>query len=628
MRKITMTRVKFDQLGLSKEILKAIEGMGFEYPSEIQAETIPTILEGKDIVGQAPTGTGKTAAYAAPIIQKLDLECRDLQSIVLCPTRELAVQVAKEFEKLTKHIEGINIVAIYGGQQIDKQFSALRKKAQIVIATPGRFMDHLRRASIDVSTVRMVVLDEADEMLDMGFRDDINTILTDVPADRQTILFSATMAKDILELTRKLQKNPVIIDVTDKKQTAPNVEQFYFEVAERNKSEVLARLLDLNNTKLALVFCNTKSQVDSVVEFLKSCGYFADSLHGDLNQNQRDKVMNGFRKGRVEILVATDVAGRGIDVNCIEAVFNYDLPRDDEDYIHRIGRTARAGKSGVAYTFVSRKQVQSIRRIERSNGSLITKKEIPTASEIEMAKTDLFALQVKEIIKGSNLGEYAAKIEEMVSEEFSLMDIAAALLKLKGQSEKKKFEDSVDLSAQDDYEQDRGGRSGRGGRGSRGFGGSRDRGNSRGRGGFGGNSERTGFGRKRNNEPSFKIESGREVRKEYKEGFNKEFVDNFNKDVDKNFINEPKRDFKKKDFQKENKSEFSGTFKRNSKEASAKKQQEIKETLGEFAKKEKRPKSKSNGKSDSRSTFGSASKPREFGGKKEFSPKKARFSGR
>ena len=384
-----MTRVKFDQLGLSKEIQKAIEDMGFEYPSAIQAETIPTTLSGRDIVGQAPTGTGKTAAYAIPIVQKLDLQNRDLQALILCPTRELAVQVGREFEKLTKYIDGLNIVTIYGGQQIDKQLTQLRRKAQVVIATPGRLMDHIRRASVDVSTLKMVVLDEADEMLDMGFRDDINTILLDAPVERQTIMFSATMARNILELTRKLQRDPVVIDVTDKTATAPNIEQFYFEVAERNKSEVLARLLDLNNTKLALVFCNTKSQVDSVVEFLKTCGYFADSLHGDLNQNQRDKVMNGFRKGRVEILVATDVAGRGIDVNCIEAVFNYDLPRDDEDYIHRIGRTARAGKSGVAYTFISRKQVQNIRRIERANGSLITKREIPSANEIEKAKTDL-----------------------------------------------------------------------------------------------------------------------------------------------------------------------------------------------------------------------------------------------
>jgi len=599
-----MTKVKFDQLGLSKEILKAIEDMGFELPSAIQAETIPTILDGKDIVGQAPTGTGKTAAYAAPIVQKLDLECRDLQSLILCPTRELAVQVAKEFEKLTKYIDGVNVVAIYGGQQIEKQLTALRKKAQIVIATPGRFMDHLRRASIDVSTLKMVVLDEADEMLDMGFRDDINTILTDAPVERQTILFSATMARDILELTRKLQKNPVIIDVTDKKQTAPNVEQFYFEVAERNKSEVLARLLDLNNTKLALVFCNTKSQVDSVVEFLKSCGYFADSLHGDLNQNQRDKVMNGFRKGRVEILVATDVAGRGIDVNCIEAVFNYDLPRDDEDYIHRIGRTARAGKSGAAYTFVSRKQVQHIKRIERANGSLINRKEIPTASEIEKAKTDLFSIQIKEMIKGSNLGEYVAKIEEMVSDEISLMDIAAALLKSKTQSEKKKFEDSVDLSAQDDYEQDREGRGGRGSRGGRGFGcGNRNRGNSQGD-GFG---KPRLYGEKKCCEPSFKIESGKEVKKAFKKGidsdYNGDFVNKFNKEFckDKEFTNEPKIKFKK-----------------NSKDVNLKKQQEIKETLGEFAKKDKRKKFAAK----------TSTKPREFGIKKEFSSKKSRFGGR
>ena len=627
-----MTRVKFDQLGLSKEILKAIEDMGFEYPSAIQAETIPTTLSGRDIVGQAPTGTGKTAAYAIPLVQKLDLQSRDLQALILCPTRELAVQVGREFEKLTKYIDGLNIVTIYGGQQIDKQLTQLKRKAQIVIATPGRFMDHLRRASVDVSTVKMVVLDEADEMLDMGFRDDINTILVDVPVERQTILFSATMARNILELTRKLQRDPVVIDVTDKKQTAPNIEQFYFEVAERNKSEVLARLLDLNNTKLALVFCNTKSQVDSVVEFLKSCGYFADSLHGDLNQNQRDKVMNGFRKGRVEILVATDVAGRGIDVNCIEAVFNYDLPRDDEDYIHRIGRTARAGKSGVAYTFVSKKQVQSIRRIERANGSLIAKREIPSANEIEKAKTDLFSGQVLEMIKESNLGDYILKIEEMITEEITLMDIAAALLKSRSMSEKKKFNDAHDLSAQDEYESEGGGRGGRGGRsggfgggrGGRGFGGGgrdRDRGESRGRSGFGGDRSRSGGGSRHGSNSGFGGEN-REPRKEFNTDFNKDFVNNFNKDVDKTFINEPKREFKK-DFSRENKSEFSGTFKkeysRGPKDSIVKKQQEIRETLGEFAKKDSRPKVGAGA--------GAPSKPRAFGGKKEYSSKK-RFSGR
>jgi ATP-dependent RNA helicase DeaD len=611
MRKITMTRVKFDQLGLSKEILKAIEDMGFEYPSAIQAETIPTTLSGRDIVGQAPTGTGKTAAYAIPIVQKLVVESKELQALILCPTRELAVQVGREFEKLTKYIDGLNIVTIYGGQQIDKQLSAMRKRPQVVIATPGRLMDHLRRASVDVTNLKMVVLDEADEMLDMGFRDDINTILLDAPVSRQTILFSATMARNILELTRKLQRDPVIIDVTDKTASAPKIEQFYFEVAERNKSEVLARLLDLNNTKLALVFCNTKSQVDTVVEFLKSCGYFADSLHGDLNQNQRDKVMNGFRKGRVEILVATDVAGRGIDVNCIEAVFNYDLPRDDEDYIHRIGRTARAGNSGVAYTFISKKQVQSIRRIERANGSLISKKEIPSASEIEKAKTDLFSAQVIDMIKEGNLGEYVAKIEELITEEVTLMDIAAALLKSKGQSEKKKFNDSHDLSAQDEYESDRGGRGGRGGRGfgggggrsygggggggGRGYGGGRDRDS---RGGSGGN--RSGYeGRVRSGggSRSGATTSPGEPRKEFKTDFNSEFVNKFNKDFtrDSDVKREPRRDFKRE----------SGEMK-------------IKETLGEFARKDARPKSADK----------ATSKPRAFGGKKEFSPKKGRFSGK
>lgn len=546
-----MTKLKFDQLGLSKEVLKAIEDMGFEYPSAIQAETIPTILEGQDIVGQAPTGTGKTAAYAIPLVQGLDLESKDLQALILCPTRELVVQVAKEFEKLTKYIDGLNIVAIYGGQQIEKQLTALRKKAQIVIATPGRLMDHLRRASIDVTTVKMAVLDEADEMLDMGFRDDIDTILKDTPEDRQTILFSATMARDILMLTKKLQNNPKIIDVTDKKQTAPNIEQFYFEVAERNKTEVLARLLDLNNVKLGLVFCNTKSQVDSVVEFLKSCGYFADSLHGDMNQNQRDKVMNGFRRGRVEILVATDVAGRGIDVNNIEAVFNYDLPRDDEDYIHRIGRTARAGRSGAAYTFVSRKQVQSIKRIERANGSLITKKEIPTAMEIETAKLTGFSSQIINVVKEQDLKEYVAIINGMVSDGYSVVEIAAALFKLKLDGEKKKFDDGGDLfdiDTSSDFEKPR--------RRSR----DRQRGGQRDRQSDG---QRSG-GRGR----EFSRGGRRDEKKE-------------------NFINEPKRDFSKKESSKRK------PFNKDMTAIKIEKENAIKAILGEFPSKDKFSKEKS-----------------------------------
>ena len=387
----------FAKLNLSDNVLKAVAEMGFTAPSGIQAGAIPEIMKGIDIIAKAPTGSGKTAAFAIPILENLDMSSsnRSIQALVLCPTRELAIQVHREFEKLSKYLGNVNVVSVYGGQPIEKQMSALRKSPQIVVATPGRLMDHLRRGSVKLNSISMVVLDEADEMLDMGFRDDIHTILEDTPEDHQTVLFSATMAKDIVNITKKFQRNPIIVDVMDNQQSIPDIEQLYFEVSEKDKVEVLTRLLDLHSIKLALVFCNTKSNVDRVVEILKTRGYLSDSLHGDMNQVQREKVMRGFRNGGVEILVATDVAGRGIDVKNIEAVFNYDLPRDDEDYVHRIGRTARAGKSGTAFTFISRNQVQSIRRIERSNGALINRKEIPSVAEIELARTNSYETEIK-----------------------------------------------------------------------------------------------------------------------------------------------------------------------------------------------------------------------------------------
>lgn len=429
---ILVTAQGFSDLHLGENLLKALADMNFTTPSSIQKEAIPQVLSGNDIIAKAPTGSGKTAAFAIPIIEKLDLnpDNKSVQALVLCPTRELAIQVHKEFEKLTKYEENVAVVSVYGGQGIDRQLNALKRNPQIIVATPGRLMDHLRRGSINLNLAHTIVLDEADEMLDMGFREDIHTILEGTPVNRQTILFSATMAKDIMELTKKFQKSPNIVDVTDNLMNTPNIEQQYFEVVEKNKVELLTRLLSLHNVKLALVFCNTKSNVDKVVEILKTKGYFSDAIHGDMNQAQREKVMRGFRNGSVEVLVATDVAGRGIDVKNIEAVFNYDLPRDDEDYIHRIGRTARAGTSGIAMTFVSKKQVQNLRRIERANGIQIHQKEIPTFEEIEMAKASSYENKIKAMIQSEDLSEYKAKIEAMLSEEVSLIDVAATLLKL------------------------------------------------------------------------------------------------------------------------------------------------------------------------------------------------------
>lgn len=449
----------FSELGLSDSLLKALADMNFENPSSIQKEAIPQVLSGNDIIAKAPTGSGKTAAFAIPIIEKLDLnpENKSIQALVLCPTRELAIQVHREFEKLTKYFENLSVVSVYGGQNIEKQLSALKKEPQIIVATPGRLMDHLRRGSIKLNLTHTVVLDEADEMLDMGFREDIYTILEETPANRQTILFSATMAKDIIELTKKFQKSPNIVDVTDNLMNTPDIEQQYFEVVEKDKIELITRLLHLHNINLALVFCNTKSNVDKVVEILKTKGYFSDAIHGDMNQAQREKVMRGFRNGSIKILVATDVAGRGIDVKNIEAVFNYDLPRDDEDYIHRIGRTGRAGTSGISFTFVSKKQVQNIKRIERANGVQIHKKDIPAFEEIQIARVSNFQNKIKSIINEDDLSEYRDNIETMVNEGINAVDIASALLKFYMSKEGKKINKNIVFETpQEEFSEKRG----------------------------------------------------------------------------------------------------------------------------------------------------------------------------
>jgi ATP-dependent RNA helicase DeaD len=440
-----MKRLKFEELNISQEVLSAVKDMGFEEASPIQSEAIPLIMQGKDVIGQAQTGTGKTAAFAIPVIEKVNPESKDLQAVILCPTRELVIQVSNEFRKLMKYKDNLSVVPVYGGQPIERQLGSLRKGVQVVIGTPGRTMDHMRRGSIKMDSVKTIVLDEADEMLDMGFRDDMEVILKDTPENRQTVLFSATMAKDIIELTKQYQKDAVIVNVVNQKLSAPKIEQVYFEVQEKNKAEVLCRLLDINNVKLALVFCNTKSQVDSLVEILKTRGYFADALHGDMNQNQRDKVMNGFRNGSVEILVATDVAGRGIDVNNVEAVFNYDLPRDDEDYTHRIGRTARAGKSGIAFTFVTGKQIYNLKRIERSNGMQIKRQSVPTIDEIETTRINSYATKVAKIIDAGHLSKYINHIEQIMGEDYTSMDVAAALFKTIMDRENESFDSTINF---------------------------------------------------------------------------------------------------------------------------------------------------------------------------------------
>ncbi|AYV56203.1 DEAD/DEAH box helicase [Leptospira kmetyi] len=447
-----MKKLKFNELNLSTEIQNAIAEMGFEEASPIQSEAIPVILKGKDIIGHAQTGTGKTAAFAIPTIELLEVESKHLQALILCPTRELVIQVSEQFRKLMKYKGNFEVVPVYGGQEIDRQLRALRKNPQIVIATPGRMMDHMRRGSIRLEDIKIVILDEADEMLDMGFREDMEFILKDTPADRQTIMFSATMTDDILTLMKRFQKNPQIIDVTHQKLSAPKIEQIYYEIQENAKGEALARLIEYRNVKLALVFCNTKAQVDTVVELLKSRGYFAEALHGDLNQKQRDKVMNGFRNGSIEILVATDVAGRGIDVNNVEAVFNYDLPRDGEDYVHRIGRTGRAGKKGIAFSFIVGKQIYNLKKIERINGIKIELGKIPTLDDLEETKIHSYTEKVRSIVDAGHIGNYVNQVEKLMGDDYTALDIAAALFKMTILKDSVTFDDSVKFESDFKYD--------------------------------------------------------------------------------------------------------------------------------------------------------------------------------
>ena len=324
-----MHTLKFEELNLSKEVQRAIADMGFEEATPIQSQAIPSVLSGKDIIGQAQTGTGKTASFGIPIIETIDDHLKKVQAIVLCPTRELAIQVSEEIGELLKYKKNIKIVPIYGGQSIDRQIRSIQSGVQIVIGTPGRVIDHINRGTLKLNEIKMVVLDEADEMLDMGFRDDIEEILKTVPKERQTVMFSATMPKQILDLSKKYLTNPEHIKVVHKEITVPNVNQYYIELKPSMKLEALTRLIDIHNPKLSLVFSNRKKNVDDMVSHLQARGYSAEGLHGDMKQMMRDRVMGKFRNGKIEILVATDVAARGIDVDDIDAVFNYDMPQDD-----------------------------------------------------------------------------------------------------------------------------------------------------------------------------------------------------------------------------------------------------------------------------------------------------------
>ena len=443
-----MDKLKFSELNLSNDILKAVADMGFEETSPIQSLAIPKMIDGFDIIGQAQTGTGKTAAFGIPILEKIYSKDRKTQALIMCPTRELAIQVAEELKSLSKYKKGINIVPVYGGQPIIRQISALSRGAHIIIGTPGRIIDHIERKTINLQNTKTVVLDEADEMLDMGFRDDIEFILNKLPQEKQTVCFSATMPKEFLNLTKKYQKNPVNIKVVHEKLTVPLTEQYYYEVRENQKLEALARCIDMADAKLSLVFCNTKRRVDDVTAQLQARGYSVDAIHGDMSQTQRDRVMDKFRNCKIEILVATDVAARGIDVDDVEAVFNFDIPQDIESYVHRIGRTGRAGRTGKAFSFVAGRDIYKLRDIQRYTKVSIKRVSVPTLSDVENIRMTAFIEKLKENLKKDDFEKYIPKIESLITDDITSLDIAATLFSMmyKEENPQQQTED-IDLFA-------------------------------------------------------------------------------------------------------------------------------------------------------------------------------------
>lgn len=426
-----MTKIKFTEISFSPEIQRAIEEMGFIDATHIQSESIPLLMEGKDLIGQAQTGTGKTAAFGIPLLEKIEEGDTSLSSVILCPTRELAIQVANELKKLAKYKKFIHILPVYGGESIQYQIKDLKKKVQVVVGTPGRVMDHLERKTISFENVTTVVLDEADEMLNMGFRDDIEVILKTMPKERQTVLFSATMPKPIVELAKRYQHHPAHVKVTKENLTAASIEQMFFDIGSMSKINLISQLIDVHDIKLSVVFCNTKRKVDEVAKSLKIHGYKAEGIHGDLNQMQRNKVLTGFRTGEAHILVATDVAARGIDVSNIDAVFNYDLPNDPEYYVHRIGRTGRAGKTGKAFSFVTgRNEFRLLKSIEHFASVKIERRNVPTEKEVRDVTAQRMIAKVRHMITHEKLSAFEELVDQFTVDGLTARQLAAALLKM------------------------------------------------------------------------------------------------------------------------------------------------------------------------------------------------------
>ncbi len=468
--------LRYEDAGIDGRILRAVKELGFEHMTPIQEQAIPLFMTGRDIIGQAQTGTGKTAAFGIPILQKINPENHSLQAVILCPTRELAMQAADELRKFAKYMNGIKVLPVYGGQEIYKQIKNLKTGVQIVVGTPGRVMDHMRRHTLKMDQVHTVVLDEADEMLNMGFREDIETILKEMPKERQTGLFSATMPKPILDITKTYQKEAAYVKMTPKEVTIPLIKQAYYQVRKQDKEEVLCRLIDYYMPGRALIFCNTKRMVDELTEHLKGRGYEVEGLHGDLTQGQRDTVMNLFRSGRTNILIATDVAARGIDVSDVEAVYNFDVPDDIEYYVHRIGRTGRAGKTGRSFTLVVGREAYKIRDIERICHTKIKERKVPGAADIMARKAEKILKEATDVIENEDISRATEYILDAVAlGQYSATQIAAAFMKMK-------LGDEIeDIRTEKFFFEKRPMKNGRGGRGG-----------DRNRGGFGGKSGKAG----------------------------------------------------------------------------------------------------------------------------------------
>ena len=458
-----------EEMGISREVVQAFDWMGFQNLTAIQQKCIPLMMDGHDIIAIAPTGTGKTLGFGIPMLEYVNLDDSNIQEVVLAPTRELAQQIADELTHLAHFIKGLKIAVIYGGQPFGKQMSALSRKPQVLVATPGRLLDHMQRGNIRLGTVHTMVLDEADEMLKMGFVQDVEKIIESADPNRQLVMFSATTNQDVLTVSWKYQHDPIEIVVQAEAENKPNITQYIIESDQKQKYEHLLYLLDSDQYKRVMIFCNTKDMTARLCDRLKKAGYQAECLHGDVRQSFRDKVMSGFRKGEFEILVATDVAARGIDVDDVEAVINYDIPQDIEYYVHRIGRTGRAGRKGRSFTFANSREIGKIREIERVCHTTITEKKLPGAAKVLKAKADKYLNKAWELHEHEDVELMKSFLQRKMEEEgCDALELAAAMLKLQ-------VGDKGEEIAVDDYVQRRGrfgekGRFGRNDGEGRGFG--------------------------------------------------------------------------------------------------------------------------------------------------------------